>query len=259
MGHTGSVFEDELQVAVDAARAAGEEVVRLQQSGLRYGRKNGWELVSEADLRAAEMLHGALTSRFPADGWLSEEHRDTAHRLGCDRVWIVDPIDGTREYLQGVPEYAISVGLVVGGAPVLGVVYNPATDEIFAATCDGSQPAPEIILPSKRIDVLIGRGEKRWDELPPLPAGTRTRGVGSVAYRLALVAAGRGDAVLTNYGRSEWDVAAGAALCMAAGLRVTDILGAPLPFNQRDPYVRGLLVAKAGVHRQIREHFERLL
>lgn len=252
------MFDDELAVAVEAARAAGEEVVRLREPGLRIGHKDGWELVSEADLRAAEMLHGAITSRFPADGWLSEEHTDTSHRLGCDRVWIVDPIDGTREYLQGVPEYAISVGLVVEGAPVLGVVYNPATGELFAATCDGAQQAPEIIVPSKRLDVLIGRGEKRWDELPPLPRGTRTRGIGSVAYRLALVASGTGDAVLTNYGRSEWDVAAGAALCMAAGLRVTDILGAPLPFNQRDPYVRGLLVAKPGVHRQIRTHFEQL-
>jgi len=253
------MLQEELKAAVDAAAKAGEEVARLRSSGLRYGHKHGYELVSEADLRAAEILHEGLAERFPSDGWLSEEHVDTAARLSRERVWIVDPIDGTREYLQGVPEYAISVGLVIHGKPALGVVHNPATGELFSAVCSEARELPELVAPLPKCDVLVGRGEHRWDDLPPLPKGARARGVGSVAYRLALIAAGKGDVVLTNTGRSEWDVAAGAALCLAAGLRVTDILSQPLPFNQRDPWVRGLLVAKPGVHAAFTRHFSQFI
>ena len=223
---------------------------------LRYGHKEGWELVSEADIRAAEMLHAAITGAFPGDGWLSEEHTDTSERLGKERVWIVDPIDGTKEYLQGVPEYAISVGLVIGDTPVLGVVYNPAVDDMHAAICLGAVEALAGLLPIE-LDVLVGRGEQEWDEIPPLPFGARSRGVGSVAYRLALVAGGKGDAVITGYGRAEWDVAAGAALCTAAGLRTTDVLGERMPFNQEEPYVRGLLVARPAVHEHLSRHIRR--
>lgn len=252
----GLMLADELRVAVEAARIAGEEVVRLQRDGVRYGRKEGWELVSEADIRAAEILHETLTRAFPADGWLSEEHTDTAHRLGRERVWIVDPIDGTREYLQGIPEYAISVGLAIGGRPALGVVHNPATGEIFAAECLTALERAPTEPTGRPFDVLVGRGEQAHDDVPPLPPGANTRGVGSVAYRLALLAEGRGNAVLTGFGRAEWDVAAGAALCIASGLRVTGVLGDPLAFNQPEPHVRGLLAAEPGLHSQLEAFFQ---
>jgi len=245
-------LDAELRAATEAARAAGIEVARMRAEGLRYGHKDGHELVSEADVRANEMLHAALAIPFPDIGWLSEEHVDTDVRLTRERVWVVDPIDGTREFLQGIPEYAVSVGLVIGGKPALGVVYNPATDELFTANCLGAVERPPAGIP-RRIEVLVGRAEHQWDDLPPLPPGARTTGVGSVAYRLALLASGRGHAVLSGYGRSEWDVAAGVALCLAAGLRVTDVLGAPIPFNQPEPFVRGLLMAEPGLH----EHFSR--
>lgn len=250
------MLEQELKAAVDAALKAGEEVARLRRDGVRYGRKDGWELVSEADIRAAEILHEALTAAFPFDGWLSEEHHDTAERLGRERVWIVDPIDGTREYLQGVPEYAISIGLVIRGEPVLGVVHNPASGELFAAECASSGERQPTESTGQAIEVLVGRGEQLHDELPPLPEGAETRGVGSVAYRLALLADGRGNAVLSGNGRAEWDVAAGIAICRAAGLRATGIFGDHMPFNQPDPYVRGLLVAEPGLHRRLAEFFQ---
>lgn len=246
-------LEHELRVAIAAAREAGDEVLRMRQAGLRYGRKDGHELVSEADLHAAEILHARLTAAFPGDGWLSEEHDDTTERLGRERVWVVDPIDGTREYLMGLPEYAVSVGLVVGGRAALGVVYNPASGELFEADASGATEQADEPVPSA-FRVLVGRGELDRRRSLPLPAGGSQEGEGSVAYRLALVAAGRGDAVITNYGRSEWDVAAGAALALAAGLRVTDVLGDAIPFNQPEPWVRGLLVAKAALHRRIRTH-----
>ena len=246
-------YKHELEVAQEAARAAGDEVARMRSEGIRYGHKFGRELISEADLRAAQMLHEAISQAFPDDGWLSEEHPDDAERLGKQRVWIVDPIDGTREYLQGLPEYAVSVGFAVEGKAVVGAVYNPATQEMFAASAPEPAETP-MDQPPERFVALIGRGEERWDDFPPLPAGGSVKPVGSVAYRMALLSAQRGDVGLTWYARSEWDVAAGAALCSAAGLRVTDILGDPLPFNQPDPSVKGLLVAAPGLHRRIRTH-----
>lgn len=250
------LFAEELRLAVEAVKAAGDEVMRLRREGLRYGRKAGMELVSEADLHAAEILHDRLTSAFPADGWLSEEHVDTAERLGRDRTWIVDPIDGTREFLMGVPEFAISVGLAVEGEPVLGVVFNPASGELDASVCVESEEIAGQLTPP-RLEVLVGRAELGMGEVPPLPHGTEIAGIGSVAYRLAVLARGRGHAVVTAYGRAEWDVAAGVALCRAAGLRATGVLGAPLRFNQEAPYVPGLLVAGAAVHALLSTHFDR--
>lgn len=252
------LYEHELAVAVEASRQAGDEVARMRRDGLRYGHKEGRELVSEADIRAAEMLHEAIVGTFPGDGWLSEEHVDTESRLGRRRTWIVDPIDGTREFLMGIPEYAVSVGLAVDGDVVLGAVYNPATAELFSATTTGALERPAGLAPL-RYRVLVGRGEQRWDDIPPLPAGAETAGVGSVAYRLALVAAGKGDVVVTGSGRSEWDVAAGVALCRAAGLRATGVLGDPLAFNQPEPWVRGLLVGPPALHSQISAHFRTVI
>jgi fructose-1,6-bisphosphatase/inositol monophosphatase family enzyme len=105
--------------------------------------------------------------------------------------------------------------------------------------------------------VLAGRQEVRYRDLPPLAPGTRVAGVGSVAYRLALLARGTGQAVTTGYGRSEWDVAAGVALCRAAGLRATGVLGDPLRFNQPEPHVRGLLVAAPALHREMLAYIRR--
>ena len=251
------MLEAELETAMAAARRAGAEVARMRREGLRYGRKPGFELVSEADLHAAEILHDTLTVAYPDDGWLSEEHVDTAARLRCERVWVVDPIDGTREYLQGLPEYAISIGLVIDGEPALGVVYNPATEEMHAAVSTGA--APERRESGREYVALVGHGERHLGEVPPLPGSSRQRAVGSVAYRLALAAAGEGDLVVTWYPRQEWDVAAGVALCLAAGLRVTDVLGGALHFNQPQPYVRGLLVASDALHGRVHRHLASLM
>lgn len=255
MGHH---LDSELRVAVEAAQATGAEIMRLRGEGLRFGRKSSRELVTEADIRAAEMLHDMLLQPFPDTGWLSEEHIDTSDRLGRERVWIVDPIDGTREYLQGIPEFAVSIGLAVAGRAVLGVVHNPATGEMFAGTESGEAVAVDAPA-TDGYEVLVGRAEASWDEVPPLPGKPRTSGVGSVAYRLARLAAGTGDAVVTNYGRAEWDVAAGITLCRQAGLVATDVLGAPIEFNKPNPDVRGLLVARRALHEAISTHFERLM
>lgn len=199
-----------------------------------------------------------MLGAFPEDAWLSEEAHDDRERLLHRRVWIVDPLDGTREFLQGVPEYAVSIALVFNGEAVLGVVYNPAADEMYAAASDSVDErfGLEEVSALSESFMLVGRGEWHYGDLPPVPDGTKVMPVGSIAYRMALLATGRGCLVFTPGRRSEWDVAAGAALLTAAGATVTDVDGKPLLFNQAEPSVKGLIAARADVHGEARRMWQ---
>ena len=251
------MYENELQICIDSVHKAGVEILKMRNEGIRYGHKSGRELVSEADLKVSEILRDSLTFHFPDTGWLSEEDVDTADRLQKERVWIVDPIDGTREFLQGLPEYAISVALVVQGNPVLGVVCNPATKETFSSICSTednlfikNQKNSTFSKKLNEYTVLISRGEYQFREVPPLPGTPTVIPLGSVAYRLALLSAGKADLTISWHARMEWDVAAGTALCLAKGIQVTDFLGEPLQFNQPFPSIHGLLAAKPELHKK---------
>lgn len=256
-------YAAELEAASEAARAGGAVLLRYAERGARYGWKPGgqWgmELVSEADIEVDGVLRERLLGAFPEDGWLSEEHPDDASRLGRRRVWIVDPLDGTREFLSGVPEYAVSIGLAVGGEAAVGAVYNPAKGELYAASAGGGGERFGLDGAGSLAEgfMLAGRGEWRWGDLPPVPEGTRLLPVGSIAYRMALLATGTGNLLFTAGRRSEWDVAAGAALLGAAGAAVTDLEGRGLRFNQAEPTVRGLIAGSAALHAEARGLWER--
>ena len=252
-------YAEELAAAEAAAREAGALLLRYAESGARYGWKPGdrWgaELVSEADIEVDALLRRELLTTFPGDGWLSEEQPDDAARLQHERVWIVDPLDGTREFLQGVPEYAVSIGLAVNGEAVAGVVFNPARDELYAAALGSENDSLQLdaALSLREGYMLAGRGEWRFGDLPPVPDGTRLLPVGSIAYRMALLASGTGCLIFTVGRRHEWDLAGGAALLAAAGAQVSDVEGRELRFNQPDPSVRGLIAARPLVHAEARE------
>ena len=247
------LFAPELAIAEQAARRAGDILRRFAAEGVRYGFKDnperGRELVSEADLEADQAIHATIRDAFPDDAYLSEEQEDDPARLRAARVWIIDPIDGTREFLQGVPEYAVSIGLVVDGAPVVGAVYNPAQDKLVAAAVgDGRLRDLSTAAALAETQVLLGRGEWRWGGIPPLPEGTRALVVGSIAYRMALLASGTGGVLFTVNERKEWDIAAGAALVLAAGATLTDLDGDPLVFNKPDPVAPAYIAANATLH-----------
>lgn len=216
-------------------------------------------MVSEADVEVDQALRETLLGAFPEDAWLSEEAHDDRERLLHRRVWIVDPLDGTREFLQGVPEYAVSIALALNGQAVLGVVYNPDADEMFAGTVDSEDErfGLERVGALSESYMLVGRGEWHYGDLPPVPDGTKVMPVGSIAYRMALLATGKGCLVFTPGRRSEWDLAAGAALLGAAGATVTDIDGRALQFNQAEPSVRGLIAANASIHGEARRMWQR--
>jgi myo-inositol-1(or 4)-monophosphatase len=242
-------LEADLGLLRDAVAAAGALALEHFRARGRHWYKGQGQVVTEADLAVDRLLHRHLIGARPDDGWLSEESADDCSRFSRARVWVVDPVDGTRAFADGVPEFSISVALVVHGEPMLGSVLNPATGECFEAWRGGAarlngqqlQASGHRTLAGARL--LSARTEMRkrnWHEL--LPEAELTT-VGSLAYKLALVAAGRFDGLVSLRGSHDWDLAAAWLLIDEAGARLTDADGAPLVFNQPVPRHPGLIAA----------------
>ncbi len=246
----------------EAARSAGE--VALSHRGRaprRWEKPEGAGPVSEADLAVNEALSATLRRARPDYGWLSEEDPDGPDRLGARRVFVVDPIDGTRAYLAGEPGFAVAVAVVEAGRPVAGVVHLPARGESYAAhlgggaarhTAEGAEP----VAPSGRTRlsgaaVLAPKSAlaaEHW-EGGALDVVRHVRS--ALAWRLCLVAAGRFDAVLTLRPAWEWDIAAAALVAEEAGCRVSDAEGRPLAFNRATPRAPSLVAAGPALHAAI--------
>lgn len=231
---------------IEAGLEAAVQVLQDFRSGaVAFEDKAGGGPVTEADRAVDRVLARILPAT--GEGWLSEESRDDPRRLERRRVWAVDPLDGTREFVDGIPEWCVSVGLLEDGRPVAGGVANPATGEVFVGSVDGGityngHPARmssrkslcgAVVLASRS---EVGRGD--WERYRGAPFTVRP--MGSVAYKLALVAVGLADATWTLAPKHEWDVAAGVALVLAAGGRVRTLDGSPLLFNQPRPWLSGL-------------------
>lgn len=212
----------------------------------------GHEVITEADRKLSEVLQGALLT--PAEGWLSEEDLDDKARLSHDVVWVVDPVDGTREFVDGIPEWCISVGLVVEGVAIAGAICNPATGELFLGSLDcgmtyNKKPAHAglrasldgaLVLASRQ---EYARGE--WSRFEGRQFSIRP--TGSIAYRLALVAAGLADATWTLSPKHEWDIAAGVALIKSSGGRVGRTGNEEIRFNQNVPLLSDLVASTSGI------------
>jgi myo-inositol-1(or 4)-monophosphatase len=267
--------DPELEFAIDAVRRAGALIRSFFGGSYELRAKGENNPVTSADLAADALLRESFGGRFPDDGWLSEETADSAARLARPRVWIVDPLDGTREFVQGLPEIAVSLALVDQGDLRLAVVYNPVRDELYAArrgrgawretpVAHGEEagPARERLQVSARPELsgarlLASRSEESARLFDPLHAVMKLEQVGSIAYRLALVAAGAGDATLSLRAKSEWDVAGGALIVEEAGGRVSDVFGAPLRFNLAVPLLPGIVAGGPQSHGQLVELLER--
>jgi myo-inositol-1(or 4)-monophosphatase len=260
---TSSEGRETLAKALEAAWSAGEAIMSTFRTVGEVREKGPDQPVTAADLAANEILAERLAAADPGAAWLSEETVDESDRLERDRAWIVDPLDGTRSFVGGYREFAVSVALVEGGEAVLGIVYNPACEDLFWAlrgegayrvrhwrggSFDGERlrvPAPQT---GERRTVLASRTEIRRGELDPFRGPWQVRPLGSTAYKLAMVAAGAGHAFLSRGPKSEWDVAAGGLLLDEAGGTITDVAGHRLTFNRPDPYVHGIVAAHPLVH-----------
>jgi myo-inositol-1(or 4)-monophosphatase len=243
-----SAYSDIL-TRIDAAL----EAARVVFSGFTAGAietefKAGHDPVTAADRAVDSVLRQNLLRE--GEGWLSEESVDDYSRLGKERVWVVDPLDGTREFVQGLPEFCVSIGFVENGRPVAGGIYNPATQEKFVGslntgvTYNGRSAQPSQRRTLEGALVLASRSEVKrgeWKEFEN--GGFKIRPMGSVAYKLALVSAGLADVTFTLTPKNEWDVAAGAALVLSAGGFVSTLENTCLRCNNKNPLLSGLLTS----------------
>jgi myo-inositol-1(or 4)-monophosphatase len=254
---------DDLARIGEGLRAAAAAVRPFTPGAVAFERKEErGDPVTAAD-HAADLVLREILPR-PGEGWLSEESVDDPERLGRERVWVVDPIDGTREFVQGIPEWCVSIGLLEGRVPVAGGIYNPATDELVLGSLEtgvtyNGKPA-RVTEPAEgeRVTVLASRSETKrgeWEGLEGAPFDVRP--CGSVAYKLALVAAGLADATWTLVPKSEWDVAAGCALVRAAGGVVRLVDGAEPRFNKPEPVFPNFVAAGQAVSRRALEEWLR--
>jgi len=220
--------------------------------------KSRQDPITEADRIVDRVLRENLQRN--GEGWLSEESLDDKVRLQFDRIWIVDPLDGTAEFVAGVPEWCVSIGFAHEGSAVAGGVCNPLTGEIFlgarniGVTYNG---AAVRVGKRKTLDgalVLASRSEVhrgQWRQFQHREFDIRP--LGSIAYKLALVAAGKADATWTFVPKHEWDIAAGVALVEAAGGFVTTVEGASPTFNNPEPRLSGLIAGARGLRRPLHE------
>ena len=259
-----------LKQTVEVVKAASVEVMSRFRSAQQVWDKDGdgdpdvpiQNPVTEADIACNEILREGLTKALPHAGWLSEESADDPTRLDRQMVWIVDPIDGTREYVEGIDEFAISVALSIHGEPRLAVVYNPARDQMLQAMAGRGcrlNRKPVRARPRRQLQgskLLASRSEAARGEFLPFAIQFDIEEVGSTAYKLARIAAGTGHAYFTRTHRNEWDIAAGVLLCREAGAIVTDLDGNAHRFNRPDPLCRGIVCAVRGVHSHVMDQIK---
>jgi myo-inositol-1(or 4)-monophosphatase len=253
-----SAYDRELRVARDAALAAGEILQGyFRDGGYQIDSKGKNNPVTTADFEADAELKQILREAFPTYGWLSEETVDNDDRLTAERVWIVDPLDGTKEFIKGIPEFVVANALAERGVPVMGVSYNPIKDELFWGVRGAGCHLNDKVVTVSDIDalehstILASRSETARGEWKAYEGRVTVRPIGSVAYKLALVAAGQADATFTLTPKSEWDIASGVALIIAAGGRVTDLYGGPIEFNRRDVKTPGFVASNGHLHAQL--------
>lgn len=251
------MFSAEYSKAIEAARGAGEIIARYYGSTYTVRQKSKDQPVTEADREANQFIQETLHAAFPNDGWISEETQDDLARLKSKRVWIVDPLDGTKEFINHIPEFAVSIGLAENGFPVVGVIYNPITDEMF--TCQKGKGAflnesqIRVSATSKLIDstIVASRSETDRGEWKKYDGQFAIKPLGSMAYKMAHVAAGFADGSFSLTPKTEWDFCAGDLLVAEAGGKISDLKSRPFKFNNRDLGIDGLIYGNPQIFTQL--------
>lgn len=243
------MHDDDLTLLAEAAKEAGALARHHFERDPEVWEKDGGQgPVTEADIAVDTMLRRDLTEARPGYGWLSEETEDSPARLSMDRCFIVDPIDGTRAFIDGAPDWALSLAVVTQGQVTAAAIYLPMRDKLYCAakgagaTLNGWRLTASEHADLTGAQVLAAKPTFepwRWKDarVPKMKRNFRS----SLAYRLALVGEGKFDAMLTLRPTWEWDVAAGALIVKEAGGRVSDQTGAPLVFNREDPRLKGVV------------------
>ncbi|EAQ03883.1 inositol monophosphatase family protein [Pseudooceanicola batsensis HTCC2597] len=254
----GSDPAGDLALLTEAARAAGRVALKYTgRTARKWEKSGGLGPVTEADLAVDDLLRTSLTAARPDYGWLSEESEDTQERHERERVFIVDPIDGTRSFIEGNDTWAHSLAIAEGGTVIAAAVYLPLKGRLYSAAQGrgaflNDRPirvSARSGLPGARVLAAKPNYDSRhWPGgVPEVARHYRP----SLAYRLSLVAEGRFDAMLTLRASWEWDIAAGELILREAGAVTTDRRGGRLRFNNPHPQVDGVVAAGPGLHAEI--------
>ncbi len=250
-------YSDVLERIQSALEASRPVCARFTPGAIEAEYKTGHDPVTEADRALDAVLRKNLLR--PGEGWLSEESADDPTRLQREWVWVVDPLDGTREFVAGIPEFCVSVAMVHRGEPVAGGVFNPATEEVFLGAIDSGltyNGRPARVSQRDALEgalVLASRSETKrgeWQAFRDAPF--RVLPMGSVAYKLARVSAGLADLTFTLVPKHEWDVAGGAAL-VASGGGFVQTLDSTLRCNRERPLISGLIAGGPQLQQELRE------
>ncbi|MCA9939313.1 MAG: 3'(2'),5'-bisphosphate nucleotidase CysQ [Anaerolineales bacterium] len=246
-----------LNDVIEITRAAGAAIMGYYHSSFEVADKSPDNPVTDADFAADTLLKERLLALLPEAGWLSEETRDNPDRLNKKYVWVVDPLDGTKEFVMGIPEFSVAVALVEAGQPILSVIYSPATGELFQAakgqgTLYNGRAAvlsPRAALAGAAIDA--SRSEIKKGEFEPFTDLVQLKIVGSIAYKLARVSAGICDATWSRGPKHEWDICAGSFLIEESGGRVVDLNNDPITYNKPFPKVNGIIADNGLLHNEL--------
>ncbi|MBF0109514.1 MAG: 3'(2'),5'-bisphosphate nucleotidase CysQ [Magnetococcales bacterium] len=245
---------------IRAAREAGGRIMSHFRPGedltahVEITQKGHDHPLTRADIEANEAILRILSAAAPDYGWLSEETDDSRERLAKKRVWIVDPLDGTKEFIRGVPEFAVSIALVEEGVPLLACLFNPAREELFTAIAGrGSRRNGQHIQTTRATRLagavcLASRSEMLRGDWASFKEEFALRTTGSIAYKLALLADGRADLTFTLTPKSEWDIAAGELLVREAHGQITDHEGRRFLFNQPRTRLPSVLATNGQLH-----------
>lgn len=236
----------DLALAVEAARGAGAIVRSAFGHTHAVNYKSADQPVTAVDLEADRFLHSYLLQSRPGYGWLSEESRVEAS-IGSAPTWVVDPLDGTSNFLEGRPEFAICIGLVERGTPVLGVVYNPMSGTLYTALRGGPACRDDVSVraatwPAETPELVVSWAELHAGRLGNLTPGWKISTLGSTSLKMTRVAEGGADAYVSVGPKEVWDLCAGIVIAHAAGATVTTLSGEPLPALDRPGRVDGLIV-----------------
>ncbi len=227
----------DVTLLADAARAAGDIALGYFRRDPKVFTKTDQSPVTEADLAVDAYLRETLQAARPGHGWLSEETADTADRLSRQRVFVVDPIDGTRAFIAGGDEWVVSIAIVEDGRPVAGVLFRPVTGGLYAATRGGGARFDgQLIAAAERSDLAGARfaGPRPIGKDPRLSGIDPVGFIPSLALRLAYVADGRIDAAAAREKAKDWDLAAADLILSEAGGRLTDYSGALARYNRTE-------------------------
>ncbi|MBU0529532.1 3'(2'),5'-bisphosphate nucleotidase CysQ [bacterium] len=245
----------ELKSAIEAAKEAGSIIMKYYKSKYEIRDKSYHNPVTTADHAADTFLKNKLKELYPNYGWLSEETVDSKVRLSKKRAWVVDPLDGTKEFIEGVPHFVVSVALVENGEPIIGVLYNPASKELFTAVkgqgafLNGERLSCSTEKDFKNMVILNSRSETRNGLWKPYSTDFKEqRAIGSVAYKLGLTSAAKADIFASLRPKNEWDICAGHCILREAGGEMVNLEGKPITYNNEKTLITpGLIASNAEI------------